>query len=62
MTLKRANVWRREPPHIRLNVEMLDNRLDLADLNVGMLDNRHCSATLNVEMLGNLSCEPCPRP
>ena len=48
MTLKRANMWRREPPHIRLSVEMLDNRLALADL--------------NVEMLDNLSCEPCSRP
>ena len=48
MTLKVANMWRLEPPHIRLGVKMLDYR--------------QCSATLNVEMLDNLSCEPCPRP
>lgn len=48
MTLKLVSMWRREPPHIHLSVEMLENR--------------HCSATFNVEMLGNLSCEPCPRP
>lgn len=55
MTLKVVNMWRREPPHIHLNVEMLDNRCGSVTLNVEMLDNRHCSATLNVEMLGNLS-------
>lgn len=48
MILKLVNMWRREPPHIHLNVEMLDNR--------------YCSVAFNVEMLGNLSCEPCSRP
>ena len=48
MTLKLANMWRLEPPHIHLNVEMLDNR--------------YFSLALSVEMLDNLSCEPCSRP
>lgn len=48
MTQKLANMWRREPPHTHLNVEMLDNR--------------RAFVALNVEMLDNLSCEPCPRP
>lgn len=48
MTQKRANMWRREPPHTRLNVEMLDKR--------------RAFVARNVEMLDNLSCEPCPRP
>lgn len=48
MTQKRANMWRREPPHIHLNVEMLDNR--------------RAFVARNVEMLDNLSREPCPRP
>ena len=48
MTQKLANMWRREPPHIHLSVEMLDNR--------------RAFVALNVEMLDNLSCEPCPRP
>lgn len=39
MILKLANMWRLEPPHIRLSVEMLDNRLAFATLNVEMLDN-----------------------
>lgn len=62
MILKLVNMWRREPPHAHLGVEMLDNRCGSVALNVEMLDNRHCSATLNVEMLANLSCEPCSRP
>ena len=48
MTQKLANMWRREPPHNHLSVEMLDNR--------------RAFVALNVEMLDNLSCEPCPRP
>lgn len=48
MILKPVNMWRREPPHIRLNVEMLDNR--------------RTPFALSVEMLADLSCEPCPRP
>lgn len=48
MTRNPANMWRREPPHKHLSVEMLDNRLAFV--------------VLNVEMLDNLSCEPCSRP
>lgn len=38
-TLTPVNMWRLEPPHIRLSVEMLDNRCASAALSVEMLAN-----------------------